>query len=156
MLSGHTHGGQICLPCSIPIKLEAVLPRRMGAGAWRYRNMTGYTSVGAGSSVLPRPKLLCIAFGAHDREAHRCPPVANTVKNESRRQTSRFVTIFLCADCVAAALRRKSAQAISSTISGRPLASPDPCAVASVERLSCHRKCRRVPRNGIAFFDADI
>ena len=30
MLSGHTHGGQICLPGSIPIKLEAVLPRRMG------------------------------------------------------------------------------------------------------------------------------
>src|SRR2546430_848369 len=53
MLSGHTHGGQICLPGSIPIKLEAVLPRRMGAGAWRYPNMTGYTSVGAGTSVLP-------------------------------------------------------------------------------------------------------
>src|SRR3954453_3414451 len=53
MLSGHTHGGQICLPGSIPIKLEAVLPRRMGAGAWQYQNMTGYTSVGAGSSVVP-------------------------------------------------------------------------------------------------------
>src|SRR6267378_461671 len=53
MLNGHTHGGQICLPGSIPIKLEAVLPRRMGAGAWRYQNMTGYTSVGAGTSVLP-------------------------------------------------------------------------------------------------------
>ena len=53
MLSGHTHGGQICLPGSIPIKLEAVLPRRMGAGAWQYHNMIGYTSVGAGSSVLP-------------------------------------------------------------------------------------------------------
>jgi len=53
MLSGHTHGGQLCLPGSIPIKLEAVLPRRMGAGAWRYQNMSGYTSVGAGSSVIP-------------------------------------------------------------------------------------------------------
>jgi predicted MPP superfamily phosphohydrolase len=53
MLSGHTHGGQICLPGSIPIKLEAVLPRRMGSGCWRYHNMIGYTSVGAGSSVLP-------------------------------------------------------------------------------------------------------
>jgi predicted MPP superfamily phosphohydrolase len=52
MLSGHTHGGQLCLPGSIPIKLEAVLPRRMGAGAWHYHNMSGYTSVGAGSSVL--------------------------------------------------------------------------------------------------------
>jgi uncharacterized protein len=53
MLSGHTHGGQICLPGSIPVKLEAVLPRRMGAGPWRYSDMTGYTSVGAGSSVVP-------------------------------------------------------------------------------------------------------
>jgi hypothetical protein len=52
MLSGHTHGGQICLPGSIPIKLEAVLPRRMGAGSWQYHNMIGYTSVGAGSSVV--------------------------------------------------------------------------------------------------------
>jgi uncharacterized protein len=53
MLSGHTHGGQICLPGSIPITLESVLPRRMGAGAWQYLNMIGYTSVGAGSSVVP-------------------------------------------------------------------------------------------------------
>ncbi len=53
MLSGHTHGGQICLPGSIPIELEAVLPRRMGAGPWQYSDMNGYTSVGAGSSVVP-------------------------------------------------------------------------------------------------------
>lgn len=53
MLSGHTHGGQLCLPGSIPIKLEAVLPRRMGAGLWQYNGMYGYTSVGAGSSVVP-------------------------------------------------------------------------------------------------------
>jgi predicted MPP superfamily phosphohydrolase len=52
MLCGHTHGGQLCLPGSIPIKLEAVLPRRMGAGAWHYHDMSGYTSVGAGSSVI--------------------------------------------------------------------------------------------------------
>jgi predicted MPP superfamily phosphohydrolase len=53
MLSGHTHGGQLCLPGGIPIKLEAALPRRMGAGAWQHHNMSGYTSVGAGSSVVP-------------------------------------------------------------------------------------------------------
>jgi predicted MPP superfamily phosphohydrolase len=53
MLSGHTHGGQLCLPGAIPIKLEAVLPRRMGAGAWEYRGMHGYTSVGVGTSILP-------------------------------------------------------------------------------------------------------
>ncbi len=52
LLSGHTHGGQICLPGAIPITLDAVLPRRMGAGLWRYNNMIGYTSVGAGSSII--------------------------------------------------------------------------------------------------------
>ena len=28
MLSGHTHGGQICLPGGVPIELNAVVPRR--------------------------------------------------------------------------------------------------------------------------------
>jgi predicted MPP superfamily phosphohydrolase len=53
MLSGHTHGGQICLPGGIPITLDAKLPRRFGRGAWRYGKLHGYTSVGAGSSVVP-------------------------------------------------------------------------------------------------------
>ena len=53
LLSGHTHGGQICLPGRIPITLNSVLPRSMGSGAWRYHDMIGYTSVGAGSSVVP-------------------------------------------------------------------------------------------------------
>jgi hypothetical protein len=52
MLSGHTHGGQICLPGRIPIILNSVLPRYMGSGAWKYRGMSGYTSVGAGSSKI--------------------------------------------------------------------------------------------------------
>lgn len=51
MLSGHTHGGQICLPGGYPLVLEARIPRRFGRGPWRYRNLRGYTSVGAGSSV---------------------------------------------------------------------------------------------------------
>lgn len=53
ILSGHTHGGQICLPGAIPITLDSTLPRAFGAGAWKYLEMAGYTSVGAGSSVLP-------------------------------------------------------------------------------------------------------
>jgi predicted MPP superfamily phosphohydrolase len=52
LLAGHTHGGQICLPGGYPITLDSHLPRRYGAGAWRYGAMTGYTSVGAGSSVV--------------------------------------------------------------------------------------------------------
>lgn len=52
LLSGHTHGGQICMPGSIPIILDSVLPRHMGAGPWVYHNMIGYTSVGVGTSVV--------------------------------------------------------------------------------------------------------
>jgi predicted MPP superfamily phosphohydrolase len=53
MLCGHTHGGQICLPGGIPITLDSSCPRYMGAGAWTYRDMQGYTSVGAGSCIVP-------------------------------------------------------------------------------------------------------
>jgi len=53
MLSGHTHGGQICLPGGIPITLDSVLPRHMGSGPWRHHDLIGYTSVGVGSSVVP-------------------------------------------------------------------------------------------------------
>jgi len=53
LLGGHTHGGQICLPGSIPITLDSDLPRRMGSGAWHYHEMSGYTSVGVGSCILP-------------------------------------------------------------------------------------------------------
>ncbi|HSD92160.1 MAG TPA: metallophosphoesterase [Methyloceanibacter sp.] len=53
LLSGHTHGGQICLPGRIPITLDSVLPRSMGAGAWHYHDMIGYTSVGAGVCIVP-------------------------------------------------------------------------------------------------------
>jgi predicted MPP superfamily phosphohydrolase len=53
LLSGHTHGGQVCLPGSVPITLDSALPRRFGSGAWKYHDMTGYTSVGVGSSVVP-------------------------------------------------------------------------------------------------------
>lgn len=53
MLSGHTHGGQICLPGSVPITLDSTLPRSMGAGAWTYHQMAGYTSVGVGCSIVP-------------------------------------------------------------------------------------------------------
>ena len=53
LLGGHTHGGQICLPGSIPIMLDSALPRALGAGAWRYHDMLGYTSVGVGTSIVP-------------------------------------------------------------------------------------------------------
>lgn len=53
LLSGHTHGGQICLPGGIPLTLDSVLPRSMGSGPWRHHDMIGYTSVGAGVCIVP-------------------------------------------------------------------------------------------------------
>ena len=52
MLSGHTHGGQICLPGGIPVTLDSRCPRYMGKGPWRYQNMQGYTSAGSGTSIV--------------------------------------------------------------------------------------------------------
>ena len=51
-LCGHTHGGQICLPGGIPVTLDSDCPRRLGKGFWQVNGMQGYTSPGAGTSVL--------------------------------------------------------------------------------------------------------
>ena len=52
MLCGHTHGGQICLPGGYPVTLDARIPRRLGRGRWEYQGMIGYTSAGAGTSIV--------------------------------------------------------------------------------------------------------
>ena len=50
-LSGHTHGGQICLPGGVPILHNAPGCRReLIAGPWREKNMVGYTSRGTGAA----------------------------------------------------------------------------------------------------------
>ena len=72
MFSGRTHGGQLCLPGGIPIKLEARLPRAMGAGPWRYADMVRYTSVGVGTSILP-PELPARGNSAHPLSALVAP-----------------------------------------------------------------------------------
>ncbi|MCK7547447.1 metallophosphoesterase [Marinobacter koreensis] len=51
-LCGHTHGGQICLPGGIPVTLDSDCPRQLGRGFWQVNGMQGYTSPGAGTSVL--------------------------------------------------------------------------------------------------------
>jgi len=82
LLSGHTHGGQICLPGAVPITLDSVLPRRMGSGLWRYHDMVGYTSVGVGSSMvavrlnchpeITLHRLRCGAANMADRAGETC------------------------------------------------------------------------------------
>ena len=52
MLCGHTHGGQICLPGGFALISHSRAPQCVRAGAWRWRQMQGYTSRGAGSSII--------------------------------------------------------------------------------------------------------
>lgn len=52
-LTGHTHGGQICLPGGIPIMTNTRTHRRYASGLWRHGRMTGYTTLGVGVSVMP-------------------------------------------------------------------------------------------------------
>jgi len=51
-LSGHTHGGQICLPGGFPIVRKAPVRRALLAGPWREGAMAGYTSRGTGSCTV--------------------------------------------------------------------------------------------------------
>ena len=52
MLCGHTHGGQICLPGGTPLYCNVTCPHTYCSGQWKYHKMVGYTSRGAGSSVV--------------------------------------------------------------------------------------------------------
>lgn len=48
-LSGHTHGGQICLPGGFPVIRTPGVPRDRLVGAWNCEGMPGYTSRGSGA-----------------------------------------------------------------------------------------------------------
>jgi predicted MPP superfamily phosphohydrolase len=66
-LSGHTHGGQICLPGGVSVISSASVPRPMRSGLWRYENMLGYTCRGAAASGAPvrfnsRPEITLFTF----------------------------------------------------------------------------------------------
>lgn len=47
-LSGHTHGGQVCLPGGRPIVTRMRGYRKYASGLWSCGDMTGYTSTGVG------------------------------------------------------------------------------------------------------------
>jgi len=52
-LSGHTHGGQICLPGAFPIFTNLRVGRRFASGLWQHGNLTGITNRGVGAAGLP-------------------------------------------------------------------------------------------------------
>lgn len=65
-LTGHTHGGQIRLPLLGPLVLHSTCPRPYTRGHWIHSRMNGYTSSGAGCSLLP------VRFG--------CPPEITVIE----------------------------------------------------------------------------
>jgi predicted MPP superfamily phosphohydrolase len=72
-LAGHTHGGQICLPGKIPLLKNARVPWKFATGAWRYRQMAGYTSLGTGSSGVQArfncpPEMVLLTLKKNRRE----------------------------------------------------------------------------------------
>jgi len=52
-LSGHTHGGQICLPGGHPVVVPCQVPKPFIRGSWRYGTLQGYTSPGTGACAVP-------------------------------------------------------------------------------------------------------
>ncbi|MBC7907315.1 MAG: metallophosphoesterase family protein [Rhodospirillaceae bacterium] len=66
-LSGHTHGGQVCLPGGRPVFTALDYHRHLAKGAWRHGRLQGYTSTGTGSSAPPlrfnsRPEVALITL----------------------------------------------------------------------------------------------
>jgi predicted MPP superfamily phosphohydrolase len=52
-LTGHTHGGQICLPGGRPFATGLKSHRHLARGVWRHGPMVGYTNRGIGACVVP-------------------------------------------------------------------------------------------------------
>lgn len=52
-LNGHTHGGQICLPGGVALLKPQQAPKEYLAGVWKFKNLTGYSNRGAGTTHLP-------------------------------------------------------------------------------------------------------
>lgn len=53
ILSGHTHGGQICPPGGRVLVHDGSSPRKCLSGPWADGSVQGYTSRGTGASCLP-------------------------------------------------------------------------------------------------------
>lgn len=52
VMCGHSHGGQINLPGGLPVVTNSRCARRFCRGSWKLGATQGYTSLGAGTSLL--------------------------------------------------------------------------------------------------------
>ncbi|KAA6183170.1 metallophosphoesterase [Thiohalocapsa marina] len=97
MLSGHTHGGQICLPGGHALIKVCDVPREILAGAWQYRDLVGYTSVGTGSCGVPLryfcpPEITLHRFEAsdnlHTASSNRAPILGQEQIRQAKQSAS--------------------------------------------------------------------
>jgi len=51
-LSGHTHGGQVCLPGGLPVIVPCRVDRKFVNGRWQHGTLQGYTSPGTGGCAV--------------------------------------------------------------------------------------------------------
>ncbi len=78
-LCGHTHAGQIRFPGVGSLRHNARCPKPLSYGPWTYQQMRGYTTAGAGSSMLP------IRFN--------CPPEVALIELRACSPFSPFVRL---------------------------------------------------------------
>lgn len=64
-LTGHTHGGQVCMPGGRPIMTGLDSHHALASGCWQWQGMLGHTSRGLGSGLVP------VRFN--------CPPEATVI-----------------------------------------------------------------------------
>lgn len=65
-LTGHTHGGQVCMPGGRPIMTGLDSHHALASGTWEWQGMRGHTSRGLGSGLVP------VRFN--------CPPEATVIR----------------------------------------------------------------------------
>jgi predicted MPP superfamily phosphohydrolase len=70
-LTGHTHGGQLCLPGGFAPYINARCPRDRTRGQWRCGPLVGYTSAG-----LAPPRSPCTSSGPADPAVPRAPLIS--------------------------------------------------------------------------------
>ena len=87
LMSGHTHGGQMCLPGGIPVTLNCVLQRATGNGSFKHHDMIGYTSAApASASCQPastaRRRSRCIICIGRANKADRARAICRGAATE--------------------------------------------------------------------------
>jgi predicted MPP superfamily phosphohydrolase len=91
-LSGHTHGGQLCLPGGRAVIVPCKVPKPFIRGRWRHGQLQGYTSPGTGSCAVAArlfcPPEITLHVLKKSSKNQGAPPEPESARNEGE-QTGR-------------------------------------------------------------------